>query len=208
MRSMPSTATIQALFGVSMAIGRGEVVAVIGANGAGKSALLRTHRRPAAGAAGRRAFSKARRSAACRLTPSRRAASRWCRRAGGLFPSLSVEENLLIGGQLGRPGPWTLQRIFELVSGAGGAPPLSQHGAVRRPAADGRDRPGADVESETAVVRRDQPRPGADRGARHLCAAAGDRCAKARRSCWSSRISCRRSRRRSASIACRKAASR
>jgi branched-chain amino acid transport system ATP-binding protein len=31
-----------------------------------------------------------------------------------LFSSLSVEENLLIGGQLGRPGPWTLARIYEL----------------------------------------------------------------------------------------------
>jgi branched-chain amino acid transport system ATP-binding protein len=31
-----------------------------------------------------------------------------------LFPSLSVEENLLIGGQLGRPGPWRLSRIYEL----------------------------------------------------------------------------------------------
>jgi branched-chain amino acid transport system ATP-binding protein len=33
---------IQALFGVSLEIGHGEAVAVIGANGAGKSALLRT----------------------------------------------------------------------------------------------------------------------------------------------------------------------
>jgi branched-chain amino acid transport system ATP-binding protein len=31
-----------------------------------------------------------------------------------LFPSLTVEENLLIGGQLRRPGPWTLARIYEL----------------------------------------------------------------------------------------------
>ena len=31
-----------------------------------------------------------------------------------LFPSLTVEENLLIGGQLGRPGPWTLARVYEL----------------------------------------------------------------------------------------------
>ena len=31
-----------------------------------------------------------------------------------LFPSLSVEENLMIGGQLGRPGPWSLQRIYQL----------------------------------------------------------------------------------------------
>jgi branched-chain amino acid transport system ATP-binding protein len=31
-----------------------------------------------------------------------------------LFPSLTVEENLLIGGQARRPGPWTLARIYEL----------------------------------------------------------------------------------------------
>jgi len=31
-----------------------------------------------------------------------------------LFPSLSVLENLQIGGQIGRPGPWTLARVLEL----------------------------------------------------------------------------------------------
>ena len=31
-----------------------------------------------------------------------------------LFSSLTVEENLLVGGQLKRPGPWTLARIYEL----------------------------------------------------------------------------------------------
>ena len=31
-----------------------------------------------------------------------------------LFPSLSVGENLLIGGQLGRQGPWSLNRVFDL----------------------------------------------------------------------------------------------
>ena len=31
-----------------------------------------------------------------------------------LFPSLTVEENLLIGGQLGRTGPWNLKRVYEL----------------------------------------------------------------------------------------------
>ena len=31
-----------------------------------------------------------------------------------LFPSLSVEENLLIGGQVGREGPWNLDAVFEL----------------------------------------------------------------------------------------------
>jgi branched-chain amino acid transport system ATP-binding protein len=31
-----------------------------------------------------------------------------------LFPSLSVEENLLIGGQSKRSGSWTLSRVYEL----------------------------------------------------------------------------------------------
>jgi branched-chain amino acid transport system ATP-binding protein len=31
-----------------------------------------------------------------------------------LFPSLTVEENLLIGAQSKRPGPWTLERIYAL----------------------------------------------------------------------------------------------
>ena len=31
-----------------------------------------------------------------------------------MFPSLSVEENLLIGGQLRRPGPWSLARVYAL----------------------------------------------------------------------------------------------
>ncbi len=31
-----------------------------------------------------------------------------------LFPSLSVEENLIIGGQLGRKGPWSLERVYAL----------------------------------------------------------------------------------------------
>ena len=31
-----------------------------------------------------------------------------------LFPSLSVEENLRIGAQVGRRGAWTLERVYEL----------------------------------------------------------------------------------------------
>ena len=160
---------IQALFGVSMEIGHGEAVAVIGANGAGKSALLRTiaglfRARPEAvvfeGApiGGVPAYAVAARGIA--LVPEGR----------GLFASLSVEENLLVGGQLGRRGRGICSAIFELFPVLAERA-LSQHGIVRRPAADGRDRARADVEPEIAAVRRDQPRPGADRGARHLCAA-------------------------------------
>ena len=104
---------IQALFGVSIDVFHGEAVAVIGANGAGKSALLKSiagllRARPDAivldGSAigGEPAHAVAARGIA--LVPEGR----------GLFPSLSVEENLLIGGQRRRPGPWTLPRIYEL----------------------------------------------------------------------------------------------
>ena len=31
-----------------------------------------------------------------------------------MFPSLSVEENLLIGGRVKRGGPWSLQKVYEL----------------------------------------------------------------------------------------------
>src|SRR5262249_51833579 len=103
----------QALFGVSLEVAAGQAVAVIGANGAGKSTLLKCiagamrSRRDAIVFEGMPigdlpAYAVAARGIA--LVPEGR----------GLFPSLTVEENLLIGGQLGRPGPWTLARIYEL----------------------------------------------------------------------------------------------
>lgn len=103
----------QALFGVSLRVNAGEVVAVIGANGAGKSTLLKSIAglmHPQAGdivfdsepIGAAPAFAVVRLGIA--LVPEGRR----------LFPSLTVEENLLIGGQLRRPGPWTLERVYAL----------------------------------------------------------------------------------------------
>ena len=120
----------QALFNVSLRVEAGSVVAVIGANGAGKSTLLKTIAglvAPRRGEitfggqaiAGASAFQTVRHGIA--LVPEGRR----------LFPSLTVEENLLIGGQARRPGPWTLARIYELF------PVLAERRGLPAPALSG-----------------------------------------------------------------------
>jgi branched-chain amino acid transport system ATP-binding protein len=103
----------QALFGIDFEIDAGEIIAIIGANGAGKSTFLRT---------------------VCGLLKAPRDAVRFDGQPIGglppgrivrhgiamvpegrrLFPSLSVEENLLMGAYARRSGPWDLGKVYEL----------------------------------------------------------------------------------------------
>ncbi len=104
----------QALYGIDMTVEEGETIAMIGANGAGKSTFLSTlsglrgatpdmitfDGRPIGGARPADIV-----SAGIALVPEGRR----------LFPSLSVEENLLVGNY-GRKvrGSWNLEAIYRL----------------------------------------------------------------------------------------------
>ncbi len=103
----------QALFGVSLSVPRNSVVSFVGANGAGKSTLLKCiaglmpGKRDSIILDGEPIGDKPAHDVAKRgiaLVPEGRR----------LFPSLSVEENLTIGGQMGRKGPWSLAAIYDL----------------------------------------------------------------------------------------------
>jgi branched-chain amino acid transport system ATP-binding protein len=103
----------QALFGVSIEIARGDVVAVIGANGAGKSTLLAS----IAGLIPSRPDAVVFQGEQIGHLPANDVVARGIAlvpEGRRLFPSLTVEENLVIGGQLGRRGPWCLARVYEL----------------------------------------------------------------------------------------------
>ncbi len=101
-----------ALDAISLRVFPGEVYAIIGANGAGKSTLLRT-------IAGLHQPSKGSvlldGTEVTRLRPERRARQGIVMVPEGrrLFESLSVQENLQVGATYARPGPWTIERIYQ-----------------------------------------------------------------------------------------------
>ena len=103
----------QALFGIDFSMSVGEIVALIGANGAGKSTFLKTITGLLPLRSGELEFEgQSLRSLdagdivklGIAMVPEGRR----------LFPSLTVEENLLMGALSGRKGPWNLSRVFQL----------------------------------------------------------------------------------------------
>jgi len=102
----------QALFGIDFEAHAGEIVAVIGANGAGKTTFLKTicglmpalleavrfDGEPIGGFAAGRIVARG-----VAMVPEGRR----------LFPSLTVEENLQMGAYSRRAGTWSLERVYE-----------------------------------------------------------------------------------------------
>ncbi len=102
--------TVQALFGVSLEVAEGEVVALMGRNGMGKTTTIRTVCRMMPHVAGTVRFA----GQDMARVPSHRAA----RLGLGLvpegrrcFPNLTVTENLTAAA---RPGDWDMERVTAL----------------------------------------------------------------------------------------------
>jgi branched-chain amino acid transport system ATP-binding protein len=101
------------LHGVSFSVGQGEIVCLLGRNGAGKTTTILTimgylQPRPGRIVYNDRDIGGLPPYAVARLgfgfVPQER----------GIFPSLTVRENLTVFARTRRRGYWTLQRIFEL----------------------------------------------------------------------------------------------
>jgi branched-chain amino acid transport system ATP-binding protein len=103
----------QALFDISLHAEEGETIAVIGANGAGKSTFLRSIAGIVAVAKEAIVFDGQAIGGvrSCDVVGRRVALVPEGRR---LFPSLTVEENLLMGAYIGRSGDWSLERVYAL----------------------------------------------------------------------------------------------
>jgi branched-chain amino acid transport system ATP-binding protein len=103
----------QALFGISFEMAEAETVALVGANGAGKSTFLKclTGLLPTPRQSIIFRGKNIAKSPAYQIARSGIAMSPEGRR---LFPSLSVEENLLLGANVGRQGQWNLAAVHEL----------------------------------------------------------------------------------------------
>jgi len=104
---------LQALFGIGIEVEKGQTVAIIGANGAGKSTLMKAIsgvHPPTRGTilyrgtpiAGKSAFALVKQGIV--MVPEGRR----------IFPSLTVEENLMVGAYSERRGAWTLDAIYDL----------------------------------------------------------------------------------------------
>ena len=131
----------QALYGIDLRLEEGETLAIIGANGAGKSTFLKTIAGLLAAAPDSVVFA-GRPIGGLPAPQIVRLGISLVPEGRRLFPSLSVEENLLIGAYGRRDGGyWSLARIYELfpaLSARRHAPSQTLSGGEQQMAAIGR----------------------------------------------------------------------
>ena len=101
------------LHGVSLSVGEGEIVCLLGRNGAGKTTTILTimgYLQPRPG------YIRYRNRDIAGLPPYEvaRLGFGFVPQERGIFPSLTVRENLTVFARSGGKGYWTLQRIFDL----------------------------------------------------------------------------------------------
>ena len=103
----------QALYDIDLKVEEGEVFACIGANGAGKSTMLKTIAGVLTPRRGRILFDG---QPVDHMPPFKRVELGISSVPEGrrVFPSLTVHENLLIGAYRNRKGPWTTEAVYEL----------------------------------------------------------------------------------------------
>lgn len=103
----------QALFGVDFLLEAGEIISIVGANGAGKSTFLKA----LTGLLPVEPDSVLYKGQAIGGLPCGTIVQRGITmvpEGRRLFPSLNVEENLKMGAFARRKGPWSLQRVYRL----------------------------------------------------------------------------------------------
>jgi len=105
----------QVLFGVSLAVAAGEVVALLGPNGAGKTTTLRAILGLTRARRGRVAFD-GRDVTAAPTHEIARAGVGWVPDDRRVFPALTVARNLSIAMKRTRFRAWTLKECFEVFS--------------------------------------------------------------------------------------------
>jgi branched-chain amino acid transport system ATP-binding protein len=106
----------QALFGVGLRVERGQALALVGANGAGTTTLLRTIAGAISPARGTIRYDGEDITAAAPYRRIRRGIA-LVPEGRRLFPSLTVEENILVGAAAAASGAsaaWPLERIYEI----------------------------------------------------------------------------------------------
>ena len=158
-RSMPDLLNVERLtagYGeavvltdVSFKIAEGQALALLGRNGMGKTTLVNSIVGVTRHIGGSISLDG---HDITGMRPDQRAHAGigWVPQERNIFRSLTVEENMTA---IERPGPWTLAKVYALISAPRRAPSQSWQSAVRRRAADARRRPRARPQSAHHAAR-------------------------------------------------------